>query len=285
MPQFSGKLAEKMKWIVTRYPKPSGKLIALGAILSNPEDPETRLNWHSTTEIDPKYLFDESAAVQRVIHGEESNDNDIMLKLAQLLLSGGLIASGGSKEDRKTIIDVLDVQAKIFLPNKEYMIASMEAPEVQEYVKNCNFSKTLYMIIGVASAKKLCIKEVSSKQCSTGVGVTASYLGGPDLGGTVKGCHKSTQTTVSEMDTEQECDFAYRIREFTYWKYRREKVKMKADRNAGALFGTGDTDNGYDGYDNSEDSEDDAYKDVALFNELKEMDVARSNDTVFFFEA
>lgn len=35
------------------------------------------------------------------------------------------------------------------------MDASVELPGVQEYVKRCNFSKTLYMIIGVASAKKL----------------------------------------------------------------------------------------------------------------------------------
>lgn len=119
----------------------------------------------------------------------------------------------------------------------------MEAPEVQEYVRNCNFSKTLYMIIRVASAKKLCIKEDASKQGSAGVGVTASYIypGGTDLG-TAGRCHKSTQAVVSEMNTEQECDFAYRIRESTYWMYRGEKVRMKADRSAGALFGTENTD-------------------------------------------
>ncbi|KAM0480422.1 hypothetical protein ACHAPX_004253 [Trichoderma viride] len=278
----SGKLAEKMKWIVTRYPKPCGQLIALGAILSDPEDPETRLNWHSATEINPKYLIDESTAIQRVIHAGISNDNHIMLKLSQLL-GGALNASGGAKDNKNTVIDAVDVEAKIFLPNKEYMNASMEAPEVQEYVKNCNFSKTLYMIIGVASAKKLRIKEESSKQRSAGVGVTASYPGGTDLG-TVGGCHKSTQTAVSEMKTEQECDFAYRIREFTYWKYRREKVRMKADRSAGTLFRTGNTDDD-EGYDDSDDSENDAYENVAIFNELKEIDVARSNDVVFFFEA
>ncbi|KAL7895093.1 hypothetical protein HDV63DRAFT_134066 [Trichoderma sp. SZMC 28014] len=280
MPQ-SRKLAEKMKWIVTRYPKPCGQLIALGAILSDPEDPETRLNWHSTTSIDPKYLIDESTAIQRVIHAGMSDENHILLKLTQLL-SGGLNASGGAKDDRKTIIDAVDVEAKIFLPDKEYMNASMEGPEVQEYVKNCNFSKTLYMIIGVASAKKLRIKEVSSKQRTAGVGVNAAYPGGPDLGA-VGGRHKRAETTVSELDTEQECDFAYRIREFTYWKHRREKVKMKADRNAGALFRAGNIDD--DGCDDSDDSENNAYENIALFNELKETDVAPSNDMVFTFEA
>lgn len=86
------------------------------------------------------------------------------------------------------------------------------------------------------------------------------------------------------MNTEQECDFAYRIRESTYWMYRGEKVRMKADRSAGALFGTENTDDDYDGYDDS-DSENEAYESVALINELKEMDVTRSNDTVFFVEA
>jgi hypothetical protein len=160
----------------------------------------------------------------------------------------------------------------------------MQPPEVQEYVKNCNFSKTLYMIIGVASTKKLRIKEESSKQRFAGVGVTAPYPGGTDLGA-VGGCHMSKQTAVSEMNTEQQRDFAYRIREFTYWKYRREKVRRKADRNAGALFRTENTDDDYDGYDDNDDSENDAYENVAIFNELKEIDVARSNDVVFFFEA
>ncbi|KAL7931978.1 hypothetical protein V8C35DRAFT_308178 [Trichoderma chlorosporum] len=153
-----------MKWIVTRYPKPPGQLIALGAILSNPEDPETRLNRHEAIEVEPKYLIDESAAVQRVIHAGVSNDDGIAPKVTQLLFNASLGANWEVKESKKTEIDAFDVSAKIFLPDKEYMNASIEAPGVQEYVKKCNFSKTLYMIIGVASAKKLSINEISSKK-------------------------------------------------------------------------------------------------------------------------
>jgi hypothetical protein len=60
---------------------------------------------------------------------------------------------------------------------------------------------------------------------------------------------------------------------------------MKDDRNAGALFGTRDANADCGHYDDSDGSEDDAPENVALFNELKEMDVALSNDTVFCFEA
>ncbi|PTB38350.1 hypothetical protein M441DRAFT_60593 [Trichoderma asperellum CBS 433.97] len=278
MPQSSGKLAEKMKWIVTRYPKPPGQLIALGAILSNPDDPETRLNRHDAIEVKSKHLLDESAAIQRVMHAGVSNDDDIILKLTQFL-SARLSTSGGRKEDGKTIIDALDVNSKIFLPDKEYMNASMEAPGVQEYIKNCSFSKKLYMIIGVATAKKLHISEVSSKQRSAGVSVTVPYMGGSGLGSTAGGRHKSSQISGSEVDVEQECDFAYRIREFTYWRYRREKVKMKADRDTGALFRT---ENSHEDYDSYDDSEDDAFEDVPLFNELKEIDY--SDDAILVFE-
>ncbi len=264
-----------MKWLVTRYPKALGQLIALGAILSDPEEPETRLNRHDAKKIDPKYILNESAAVQRTIQAEVSNDDSILLKVAQPLLGAGLSVDGKLTKDRKMVIDALDVKAEIFLPDKNYMDAGVEVPGVQEYVKECNFSKTLYMIIGVASAKKLSVDEETSQQGSAEASVTAVPLGGSGTEVTAEAQHSSSKEAVSGLKIEEECDFAYRIREFTYWKHRRNKVKMKDDRSAGALFGTGNDDN---------DDDNEYFETVALFNDLKDNDVAGSASGLSTFE-
>ncbi|KAH8587055.1 hypothetical protein B0O99DRAFT_656556 [Bisporella sp. PMI_857] len=262
-----------MKWLVTRYPKAPGQLIALGAILSDPEEPETRLNRLDAMEINPKYILDESAAVQRTIRAEVSNNDSILFKVAQPLLGAGLSINGKLSKDRKTIVDALDIKAKIFLPDKEYMRASVELAGVQDYIKDCNFSKTLYMIIGVASAKKLSIDEETSQQDSAGAGITAAPQGGSGTEVTVEGQDHRSKETVSGLKVEEDCDFAYRIREFTYWKHRSNKVKMKDDRSAGALFGTGNDD---------EDANED-FETVAVFHNLKDDDIEGSTSGLSTF--
>lgn len=266
-----------MKWLVARYPKAPGQLIALGAILSDPEEPETRLNRRDAKEVDPEYILDESAAVQRTIQAEVSNDDSILLKIAQPLLGVGLSVDGKFSKNKKTVVDALDVKAKIFLPDKEYMDASVEVPGVQEYVKERNFSKTLYMIVGVASAKKLSVNEETSQQAAAGSGVAAVPPGGTGAEATAEGLHTSSKKAVSELKIEEDCDFAYRIREFTYWKHRSNRVKTKDDRSAGALFGTGNDD-----YDDDDDNEN--FQTVAIFHDLKNNDVAGSANGLSTFE-
>ncbi|KAI0441644.1 hypothetical protein F4803DRAFT_409212 [Xylaria telfairii] len=269
-----------MKWLVARYPKPPGQLLALGAILSDPEDPDTCLNRHTVEKIDPEYILDESATVQRAIRAEATNDDSILLKVAQPFLGAGLHVDGKLNKDRKTIVDALNVTAKIFFPDKEYMDASVKVPGVQEYVKECNFSKTLYIITGVASAKSLSIDEVILQEGSVGAGVTIAPPGGSGMGVTTGGQHGGTKKADSGLKIEEECDFAYRVREFTYWKHRRSKIKMKDDRSVGALFRTGNDDDYYD----DDDDDDENFQTVALYNYLKDDDVAASASGLSMFE-
>lgn len=276
MSQPSGRLVGKMKWLVTRYPKPSGQLIALGAILSNPEEPETRLNWHDAKEIAPEYILDEPN-VQRTIQAEVSNGDGVLLKVTQSLLGIGLNVSGKLGEDRKTIVDALDIKARIFLPFKEYMDASVEVPGVQEYVRECNFSKTLYMIVGVASAKKLSVDEEMSRENSSKANIMAAPPGGSGTEMTAEAFHNNSKKAVSGLKVGEECDFAYRVREFTYWKLRRTKVKMKNDWNTGALFWTQQDD------DDDDDDNDENFEFVPLFNDLEDDDeIGRANGLSMF---
>ncbi|KAI1744741.1 hypothetical protein F4680DRAFT_234330 [Xylaria scruposa] len=279
MSQPSGRLVGKMKWLVTRYPQAPGQLITLGAILSNPEEPETCLNRHDAKKIDPEYILDQSAAVQRTIEAGAFNDDSILLKATQPLLGAGLHVDGKLNRDRKTIVDALDIKAKIFLPDKEYMNASVEVSGVQSYVKDCHFSKTLYIIVGVASAKKLKVDEEISQEHHAGARVMAVTPGGSGMGVTTGGQHDGVKKADLGLKIEEECDFAYRIREFTYWKHRRNKVRMKDDRSTGALFRTGNDDD-----DDGDDGDDDNFETIALFNYLRNDDVIGSASGLSTFE-
>ncbi|RFU23757.1 hypothetical protein B7463_g12583, partial [Scytalidium lignicola] len=278
MPQSSGRLAGKMKWLVTRYPKAPGQLIALGSILSDPEEPESRLNRHDAKEIDKQNILDESIAVKRTIQAEMSNDDSILLKVAHPLLSGSLSIDGKLSKDTQTVVDALDIKAKIFLPDKNYMMASVDVPGVQQYVRGCNFSKTLYVIVGVATANKLSIQEDIWQQGSAGGSVAATPAGGSGTEVTAEALHNSSKKTSSGLKIEEECDFAYRVREFTYWKHRKNKIKMKGDRSKGALFG-GRNGNDDDDYDDEED-----FEFVAQFNELKDDDSLGSGNGLMKFK-
>lgn len=269
-----------MKWLVTRYPKAPGQLIVLGAILSDPEEPETCLNRHDLKEIETKYILDESVAVQRTIQAEVSKDDSVLIKVAQPLIGAGITLDGLLSKDRTTIVNALDVKAKIFLPDKEYMNASVEAPGVQNYVNDCNFSKTLYMIVGVASAKKLIVEEETSQQRHVGAGAMAALPESSGAEVVLESSHGSSKKAVLGLTIAEECDFAYRVREFTYWRHRKHKVKSKDDRTAGTLFGTENDED----YDEDYDDDSELFVSVARFNYMKEDDVTGSASGLSIFE-
>ncbi len=89
-------------------------------------------------------------------------------------------------------------------------------PGVQNYVKKCNFSKTLYIIIDVASAKKLSVDEETSQHDFARVSITATPSNKLRTKMMNETQHSSFKKTVSRLKIKEKCDFAYRIREFTY---------------------------------------------------------------------
>jgi hypothetical protein len=309
MSESSGRLVGDMKWLVTRYPKTPCTLIALGAILTDPEDPETRLNRKGasgvteptvpknngngggTASTDPKepeiqvnengaidltgeYIQDESAAVQRTIHAEVHKDDSVLFKVAQPLLGASLSVDGKLKKDRKTVVEALDVNAKVLLPSDDYMEKSIKIPAVQKHLKSIFYSKKLYMIIGVATAHKLDIEEETARETSFGVNASAPIPGAAGTDMTAEGHHYRSRNAASRLKIEDKVDFAYRIRQFTYWKHRKNKVKMGEDRTKGALFRAGNDDN-----DGDSDDDDDNFE--AVFNEMKDADVSGSGLVIF----
>lgn len=256
-----------MKWLVTRYPKPPGTLIALGAILSDPEEPESRLNRYDA--VAPKNIDNESLAVQRTIQAEASNSDSVLLKVVQPLLGAGLNLDGKLGNERKAFVDALDVKAVIFAPDQAYMEASVQVPGVQEHVKKSFYSQKLYMIVGVATAKKLSANEETSQEHSAAVSISAAPPGGLGIEATAEARHSSSKKVVSSWKIDGECDFAYRVREFTCWRFTK-KVNKGQDRNKGALFHTRNEED----EDEDDDDDEEEGETVIQFNDFLDNDVS-----------
>lgn len=237
--QASGRLAGEKKWLVTRYPKPPGKLIFLGSILTNPEEPETSLNRVTgVLDVPEQDTIDDSAAVRQQIHSELSSNVGALLRVVpptSLLFSAGMKAEGRSSNEISTTVEAMNVSAKSFIPGKSYMDEALKAPEITRFLKGCAWSRSLYMIVGVATAEALGVAEEQSQEKTIVVSANASLDGtGMELAGELS--HGTTASSGSRMDTMHATDFAYRVREFKYMKFSK-KVKDKGDRTEGTMFG------------------------------------------------
>lgn len=265
--QIPGHLAGKKKWLVARYPKPQGELIFLGSILADPEDPETSLNRKfSAVEIpqadsnskDPETSlnrktgeveipkddkYDDSAAVRQEIHSELSNNASGLLKVVppnSPLFNAGVKAEGGSSKEVKTTVEAMRVSAEIFIPTKSYMDKALGRPEITAYVEKGAWSKSLYMIVGVATAETLAVSEEQSQEMNIAASANASLTGtGTETAGELS--YGTTAKGGSKLKTENTTDFAYRVREFDYLKLRlSNKFKDKGDLTKGTMFGSGE---------------------------------------------
>jgi hypothetical protein len=239
--QKPGQLVGKMKWLVARHPKPLGELIFLGSILRDPEEPESSLNRKTDrVEIPKEDRIDDSASIRKHITTELSSGSSALLKIVapiSPLISAGLGTEGSSNHAVSTIVDAMNVKAEIFIPDKSYVDQALAKPEVIGYVEQGVWAKSLYMIVGVATAGSLAITEEQSQDKSIGVSANASVVGtGTELASGLSG--KSDAKAGSKLETENATDFAYRVREFNYSKFRLSgKWKDKGDRIEGAMFG------------------------------------------------
>lgn len=270
-----------MKWLVPRYPKKPGTLITLGSILAQPDEPESRLNRildsdgdgvNKLVDVDPQHVKDESIAVRRTLQSELSNEKSALLHANPPVVFGpGVRLEGKLVRSVQTTVEALNVVAKVFQPPQQqldlYMDAAVAHPGVQYFMKKHYFSKTLYLVVGVATANKLSVKESRVRETSGLVGAGVEVA---PVTAEIEVSGAKTRSTGSEFEIEEECDFAYRLRAFTCHKHR-AMASDKGDTTRGTLFGSrGDTDDS----DDSDDSEEGEGSDVeaayiAKFNAFK----------------
>lgn len=245
MTQPPGHIAGGMKWHIYRYPPKINTLLVLGSILTDPKDPESSLNYESGIKPWPSDLkLDQTQAVRLMVNAELSKNLGGKLK-AVLPTVVGVVSSGGSLEASRInsiegTVEAMDISAEIIKPGRtaqKYMDEALQMSEVVEYVKSGGLTyKPLYLIVGVATCKKLIMGESKTRGRTFSAEADANLgLTGVEAGAGVSFVNNAVAGVA--MEVQEECAFAYRVREFRYSRLRKgAKVKDVTD---GSLFGEG----------------------------------------------
>ncbi|KAJ5738482.1 hypothetical protein N7493_001637 [Penicillium malachiteum] len=228
-----GGLVGTKRWLVPGTTTEPGKLMRLGSILREPYNPESSLNRRHILEIDEEDTYNESEVPRRLVQNELHRSNNYIAKIASSipLIRAGFSVKGHSSQDPKTTVEMMNIRAKSFTPSDEYMEEALKHPQVVKYTQETHFRKRLYMIVGVATANKVTFNEIQS----TKAGMSASAKAGAPQAADIEigASHSSEVRFKAEWEVEEECDFAYRVREV---KYSKSRFHDK-DYTKGALFG------------------------------------------------
>ncbi|OTA82502.1 hypothetical protein M434DRAFT_84621 [Hypoxylon sp. CO27-5] len=213
--------------------------MALGSILTKPNDLETSLNYESGIEKFPLDKVEDCSTIMRRIITSELT-RDFGGRLSALLptlpwVNGGGALEGNRSSNIQAMIESQNIRAQIISPDtaKEYMDRALLNPRVAEFVKECLFTKPLYLIVGVATCSKLTAGEIRSGNRNASAEAAVNAMGAQVSGSILAA---SQGSVGGEFEVDQECDFAYRVREFQYSR-RRKVFKKSSDVTEGAMFG------------------------------------------------
>ncbi|KAK4206534.1 hypothetical protein QBC37DRAFT_393410 [Rhypophila decipiens] len=240
MSQRPGQITGPMLWVVPRYPETPGSIMRLGSILTDPADLESSLNLDAIPPIPAESKRDASAAVKRHVDAELRISDSFLAKAVPAiaaLFNTELGASAGAGRERNvsTSVDAVDVRATVFIPSKEYMDEALRHKRVQEYARKGAFGKSLYVVVGTATAGQLSVREGKSAGRSIEASAVAALPGG--LGEAEATFERRRDAgTETEFEVDEACDFAYRVREFFYSKLR-GRLDDKGNFTDSALFG------------------------------------------------
>lgn len=242
MTNSSGIRGDKL-WHVYRYPQKPNTLMVLGSILTKPDDLESSLNHASGIEaFPPDKIEDQTGAARLFMRSELTKTNGgrikALLPFSPIASAGGGVGATSSRSVDATV-EASGVRAIAVLQQnaQDYLERALQAPRVLDYVRKGVFSEPLYMIVGVATCQRLTMGDASSKKRSGSVDLDASLtVGGVEAGIGVS--REKGSSAESEREVIEECDFAYRVREFQYSR-RKKRIKKSANVTDGAMFGTG----------------------------------------------
>lgn len=241
----TGHISGQMKWFVYRYPQKPNTLMALGSILTRRDDLESSLNHEGGIRLfEANEKWDQTDAIQRILRANLSKDLGgglkALLPAVQPVLSIGGSVEGKFSDVSEITCQALDIRAEVLKRDtaKDYINEALQTPEVSRYVKRCLYAKPLYMIIGVASCKKLLISDTRTRE--------GAFSAGFDAGTAVVAAEAGaglwtgkTASSGTDLEVQEECDFAYRVRKFQYSRFRRG-FKTGKDVTDGAVFGRDD---------------------------------------------
>lgn len=215
--------------------------MALGSILTRPDSLESSLNYRQlmSSPFPKDKTLDQSEAVRRFVRCEISKSTGGKLKA---LIPFSLIASAGAELGADTstslenIMEASQVRAVAIMPDEaqEFVEEALQTPKVKQYVRGGAFGKPLYMIVGVATCRALRLGSASSREGSLSLDLDASLtVSGVEAG--VGASIERKKSAELDIEVDEECDFAYRVREFQYSKLRKQITKSR-DMTKGAFF-------------------------------------------------
>lgn len=216
--------------MVPRYAENHGTLIRLGSILSDPENLESSLNLDAIPPIPESTRRDATTHVRQYVRSEMRNSNSALVKAmpSMLLLSAGLRGEAGRVDKAETTVQAVDVRAEVFMPDKAFMQAALQHSAVIEHARANLFGTSLYVIVGVATAGELFIREGRGRRAGVSAGLVAPAPVGIE--------HERVGELESEVAVKNACDFAYRLREFVYTRIR-GGLRDKGDYGENSMFG------------------------------------------------
>lgn len=185
--------------------------------------------------------LDGSTAVRQQIHSQLSTNFGGFINAVppeSPLFSAGVKLEGKSSKEITTTVEAMDIKAEYIVPNDKFVNKVLAQESVISFAKECNFSQSVFMIVGVATAGSLTIDEEQIREKSLAASANAAVTGtGTELGAGIEA--GKTGKVGGKLSVAKPSDFAYRVREFEYRKWR-GKFQDKGDRTEGALFADGD---------------------------------------------
>lgn len=215
--------------------------MVLGSILTSPDDLETCLNRQQVVNepFPQEETQDQTAAVRRFVRAELSRQTggklQALLPFSPIASAGGGVSADVSRRVESTV-EVSGVHAVAVMPDaaKDYVDKALQTTKVQEHVRKGLFAQPLYMIVGVATCRKLNMGDSRHKTISGSLDLDSSLtVSGIQAG--VGGSREKEISADSEAQIEEECDFAYRVREFQYSRMKR-RIKKSSNVTDGAMF-------------------------------------------------
>lgn len=247
MANSTGWVQGENRWHVSNSPEKPGKLIVLGSILTKPHDLESSLNYRQLMKSPfPKdKTRDQTEAARRFVRSNESKSTggrvQGLVPFSPVASAGGRLSAEVSRSVEYTV-EASGVRAVAIMPDvaAAWVDEALQLPNVAKHVKQWAFEVPLFMIVGVATCKRLYLGRVSSRGRAGALDIDGSVsVAGVEAG--VGASRDKTRRGEVEVEIDEERDFAYRVREFQYSR-RKKQIKKSADVTQGAMFGNDDQD-------------------------------------------
>lgn len=242
MAESAGWIKGDKLWHVYNYPPKPKTLMLLGSILTNPHDLESTLNRQQVimAPFPEDKTLDQTEAARMFMRSELSKSTGGKLKallpVSPVASAGGGLSAEASSRLENTI-EASHVRAVALMPDvaAEFVDEALQLPKVIEHVRRGFFAEPLYMIVGVATCRKLRMGSASGKGRSGALDLNASVAVAGVEGG-LGGSREKTASAEFEVEINEERDFAYRVREFQYSR-RKKRIKKAVNVTEGAMFG------------------------------------------------